>query len=99
MSETTKDGVERILSAEDLSHFNWFEDRDLRADEVGIVRLGESWRVYSTDERANPIYDVRHADEDGALADFLKKLRATNRYFALRKNRLGQEFDASDGHS
>lgn len=79
--------VERAISSEELTHLNWYEDRAPRADEVGIVQVGNSWRVYSTDERANARYDTNYENEETALADFLPRLRATNRYFAMREGR------------
>ncbi len=87
MSHTSKNGVRSILSAERLGHFNWFEDRALRADEVGIVRPRAGWRVYVTDERANPRYDEVHGDEGEALADFLARVRAINHILERRKER------------
>lgn len=91
MSGISKAGVLAILEAENLGRFNWLEDRSPRPDEVGLLRQGPGWRVYSTDERAAAQYDKVHTDEEEALADFLKKVRATNHYFSLREERLGQQ--------
>jgi hypothetical protein len=96
MNDMNKEDVLAILESENLARFNWFEDRGPRADEVGIVEQTDGWRVYSTDERADEQYERVHDDEAEALADFLKKVRATNRYFALRAERLAAEADASD---
>jgi hypothetical protein len=96
MSDISKDGVRAILEAENLGRFNWFEDRRPRADEVGIVAHTAGWRVYSTDERAYEQYEKVHGDEGEALTDFLKKVRATNRYFARREERLRRETNSPD---
>ena len=80
--------VERALRDEALGHFNLLGPEGGRADEVGIVRDKEQWRVYSTDERANPLYMHTYEDESDALTGFLSKVRATNQYFAARRERL-----------
>lgn len=94
MKNAGKDSVRATLTAESLGHFNWFEDRQPRADEVGIVQADSGWQVYSTDERAGAQYEKVHEDQGEALADFLKKVRATNRYFALRAERPGKQAEA-----
>lgn len=97
MSDTNKQNVLDTLASENLGRFNWFEERSPRPDEVGILEkateFGTGWQVYSTDERACPQYDRWHEGEPAALADFLEKVRATNRFFALRAKRLGSGAD------
>lgn len=99
MSEPNKADIQRILAAENLGRFNWFEDRPPRADEVGIVKKdtkwGTRWQVYSTDERAYPDYDQWHEDEGSALVDFLDMVRRNNEYFANLDERRRQA-DATD---
>ncbi|CAI3798993.1 hypothetical protein [Pseudarthrobacter sp. MM222] len=95
MNEISKEDVLAILESENLGRVNWFEDRGPRADEAGIVLQIGGWRVYSTDERAAEQYEKVHGDEREALADFLEKVRATNRYFALRAERLSSEADVN----
>ncbi len=94
MNDAGIDGVREALATESLAHFNWFEDRGLRADEVGIAKAESGWQVYSTDERACAQYEKVHEDQGEALADFLEKVRATNRYFALRAERPGKQAEA-----
>ena len=91
MDQFTADDVKKILSLEHLSHFNWFEDRYPEADEVGILKVASGWRVYSSDEKAGCPYDVVHMDEPSALADFLKRLRATNEWLTLVTERRRRE--------
>ncbi len=82
MTDVTRDAVREAIVADALEHYNWFEDREPKADEVGIQDVAGGLRVYSTDERAAVMYDRVHSDEVTALSDFLRKLRATNRYLA-----------------
>ncbi|MDQ0820814.1 hypothetical protein QFZ69_001693 [Arthrobacter sp. V1I7] len=91
MSATNRANVRGCVGGRNLGRFNWFEDRGPRANEVGIVAQSAGWRVYSTDERAYEQYEEVYGDEEEALADFLKKVRATNRYFARRAERLQGE--------
>jgi hypothetical protein len=94
MSESNKADVQRLLAAENLKRFNWFENRPPRADEVGIVKKetkwGVRWQVYATDKRAYPEYDKWHEDEGPALLDFLDMVRRNNEYFSLLDERLRQ---------
>jgi hypothetical protein len=96
MSEASKEGVRETLTAENLGHFNWFEDRYPQAEEAGIVAEGAGWRVYLTDERACSRYKKLHADEGEALADFLKRVRAIDHILTLREERHLRQADASD---
>lgn len=75
MSEVEREAVRAILDAENLDHFNWFEDRYLKAYEAGIQKVNSGWRVYGTDERAAALYDKVHAEEGTALAKFLDLAR------------------------
>jgi hypothetical protein len=96
MNEASREGVRAVLVAENLGGFNRFEARRPRAGEVGIVVQGAGWRVYSTDERAYEEYEKVHGDEGEALADFLMKVRATNRYLARRGDRLNREKNSAE---
>jgi hypothetical protein len=99
MSETRMGDVRETLVAENLGHFNWFENRPPCADEVGIVKKETKWRarwqVYATDERAYPDYDKWHEDEGPALLDFLDMVRRNKEYFSLLDERR-RPTDAGD---
>lgn len=88
----------RLLQRENLEHWNLFESRTARADEVGILYSRDQWIVYSTDERANTLYIENYAreNEEAAVSDFLTKLRATNRYFAAVKRERTEADPAED---
>lgn len=96
MGEVSKEGVRETLTAENLGHFNWFEDRYPQAEEAGIVVQGSGWRVYLTDERAYSRYEKLHSDEGQALVDFLKRVRAINHILTRREERRLRQADASD---
>jgi hypothetical protein len=80
MSDAHRDEVAKIITDEGLRYFNWYEQREPAAEEVGIVPRDGGWLVYITNERAGwKEYDpIVHADEDEALDDFLDRLRDLN---------------------
>jgi hypothetical protein len=88
VSGISRDIVPDFLTAENLGRFNWFEDRSMGIEEAGIVPQGAGWRVYLTDEEGRPRYDKFHGDEEEALGDFLKRVRAINTLFAAREKRV-----------
>jgi hypothetical protein len=85
VSAARRDEVAKIIADEGLRYFNWYEQRDPAAEEVGIVPRDGGWLVYLTNERAGwKEYDpIVHADEDEALDDFLDRLRDLE--FLLRR--------------
>jgi hypothetical protein len=89
MSEERRAQVRAAIAAERLRYFNWYEQRDPAAEEVGIVPRDGGWLVYITNERAGwKEYDpIVHADEDEALDDFLERLRDLNFLIARRAER------------
>lgn len=58
-----------------------FEDRADASDEMVIKKLSNQWIVYATNERAGIISGSEKLfdDEEGALNNFLKRLRALNK--------------------
>lgn len=72
--------IEKIIHIENLRHYNWFQDNSIRPNEVGIKENNGRWFVYTSDERANPITEKEFNTEYEALENFLKRLRALNKY-------------------
>lgn len=72
----TREEALKIITNEQLDYFNWYEDRDIRSDEVGIKKISNKWIVYSTDERASIISEKTFLTETEALENFIKRLRA-----------------------
>jgi len=70
----------RIIHVENLSHFSWFQGNSIRPNEVGIKETNGRWFVYTSDERANLIMEKEYDTEYEALENFLKRLRALNKY-------------------
>lgn len=73
--------AERIIHAEKLISYNFFEDRNDASDEMVIKKVSNKWSVYATDERASKIIsgEVIYDDEETALDNFIRRLRAMNK--------------------
>ncbi|TRW21077.1 hypothetical protein FL857_12180 [Criibacterium bergeronii] len=82
----TRDDVLKIIKEENLHDFNFYENRHNKEDEVGIKYVNGYWIVYATDERASIVTgsEVRFDDEEIALENFVKRLRASE---FLRKSK------------
>ncbi|THE10569.1 hypothetical protein E1I69_18355 [Bacillus timonensis] len=66
----------KIIQTEDLQNYNWFSDRGIYPDEVGIIMKDNTWIVYSADERASIRNQVEFQNESDALTEFIERLRA-----------------------
>jgi hypothetical protein len=68
-----------IIQNERLQNLNWFDDHNIKPNEVGISERANKWKVYTSDERANPISVKEFPTEGEALENFIKRLRAFNK--------------------
>lgn len=82
----TRNDVLKIIKEEDLHYYNFYENRYNKEDEVGIKSENGYWVVYATDERASAVTgsEKRFDDEEKALENFVKRLRASE---FLRKSK------------
>lgn len=73
--------AERIINAEQLISYSFFEDRNDAADEMVIKKASNNWTVYATNERASKIISGENIydNEEDALDNFIKRLRALNK--------------------
>lgn len=73
--------VERIIKAEKLISYSFFEDRNDAEDEMVIKKVSNKWYVYATDERASKIIsgEIIYDSEEEALDSFIRRLRALNK--------------------
>ena len=76
----TREGIKKIIEEEDLSGYNFFENRMNEENEVVILNDSKQWIIYVTDERASKITgsEKMFDNETEALENFLKRLRALN---------------------
>ncbi len=76
----TREGIKKIIEEEDLSGYNFFENRMNEENEVVILNDSKQWIIYVTDERASKITgsEKMFDNEAEALENFLKRLRALN---------------------
>lgn len=76
----TRDSVQKIISEENLTGYNFFESRVNAENEVVIVNDSKHWIVYATDERASKVIGSEKTfdNEADALENFVKRLRAMN---------------------
>ena len=73
--------AERIINAEKLIAYNFFENRNDAEDEMVIKKTSCKWSVYATDERASKITsgETIYDNEEEALDNFIRRLRALNK--------------------
>jgi hypothetical protein len=73
----TREEAKKIIIEEKLKHFNLYEERDLRENEVGIKFKNNQWIVYVTDERASVVSGsiAEFNLENDALDNFISTLR------------------------
>ena len=76
----TRDSVQKIISEENLTRYNFFESRVNAENEMVIVNDSKQWIVYATDERASKVTGSEKTfdNESDALVNFVKRLRALN---------------------
>ena len=76
----TRDSVQKIISEENLTRYNFFESRVNAENEMVIVNDSKQWIVYATDERASKVNGSEKTfdNESDALVNFVKRLRALN---------------------
>lgn len=74
------DYVKKIIKEEKLVNYNLLETRNDAENEIVLKRHSEIWYVYATDERASKVTGSERmfCDEEEALENFLKRLRAMN---------------------
>lgn len=73
----TKIEAEEIIKKEELKRLNWYNQDELRENQVGIMQDNGMWKVYATDERANIVETsiVECVTESDALEIFIKKAK------------------------
>ncbi len=81
-----KNDALEIIKDESLEYYSFFEDRADGSDEVVIKYTSGEWTVYATNERASKITDGERIfdNEEAALENFIKRLRALNKYINKR---------------
>lgn len=69
--------AENIINQENLKRINWYDQDNLRENQVGIKREDDYWVVYATDERASIVTTSisNHVAESEALEMLIKKAR------------------------
>ncbi|MFC0190197.1 hypothetical protein ACFFJY_18010 [Fictibacillus aquaticus] len=70
----TTSEAEKIIENEGLENYNWYDEREVRPDEIGIEKFDGQWIVYTADERAVVKSELSYPTE--ALEDFIERLRA-----------------------
>lgn len=76
MNTLTRENALQIIQNEKLQNLNWFDDHKIKPNEVGISVKANKWKVYTSDERANPISEKEFQIEE----NFIKRLRTLNKF-------------------
>lgn len=71
-----KSDARKIIENENLKHYNWFGNREVYPYEVSISKTENSWSVFTADERTCKISEAIYDNENDALTEFIKRLRA-----------------------
>jgi len=72
----------QIMTEEELyiSTYNWFEDRKTKSGELGIIRKGDEWQIYVTNEERGGIDNIKvYILLSEALNNFIDRMRAGKR--------------------
>lgn len=74
--------AERLINDESLFNINWYDEMNLKENQVGITKHGVEWIVYVTDERASvvPASISRFSSEGNALETLIRKARYGKKY-------------------
>lgn len=73
--------VKEIIEKEELTRVNWYNEDELRENQVGIKLQNKKWIVYVTDERANIV--------DGSVIEFESEEEAYD--VLIKKARYGKK--------
>lgn len=74
----TEAEFKQIIKEENIQYFNWFDEHELRENELGIKLKNGVWLVYATSERAGIINSsvFEFNNEGDALEHFVMRLRS-----------------------
>ncbi len=66
-----------VIQSENLKRINWYDENNLKANQVGVIKKENQWLVYVTDERASIVESsIFECDsEDDAMEKLIKKAR------------------------
>ena len=69
--------AKKIINDEDLCHINWYNEKNLRENQVGIRLDNGEWIIYVTDERASIVlgYIIKFNSQEEALDILIRKAR------------------------
>ncbi|MDD9149967.1 Imm59 family immunity protein [Sporolactobacillus sp. CQH2019] len=75
--------AKKVIADEKLKHVNWFDEKHLKENQVGIKGEGKNWYVYVTDERASVVTgSVKKFDsQEKALDNFIKRAMTEKKLF------------------
>lgn len=77
-----RDALE-IIRQEQLTRVNWFNENNLRENQVGIKIVQDGWEVYITGERAEVIKgtECNFSNSDKAYDALIRKARYIKKLF------------------
>ena len=75
--------AKKIITNEDLHGINWYNEDNLRENQVGIKLKNGEWIVYVTDERASVVLGsvIKFNSEEEALEVLIRKARCGKEIF------------------
>jgi len=74
--------AKKIIADEKLDRVNWYDEVNLRENQVGIKYDNGEWVVFVTDERANIVSGsiIKFSTEEDALDTLIRKARYNKKY-------------------
>lgn len=72
-----------IIQREQLSRVNWYDEKNLKENQVGIRKICNGWEVYITGERAEVIKgtECKFTNSDDAYEALIRKARYVKKLF------------------
>lgn len=79
----TENDAKKIINLENMKRINWYDEDNLRENQVGIKFKDGDWIVYVTDERASIVSGsvVKYTNESDALDTFIHKARYNKKHY------------------
>lgn len=80
--------VKQIIVNENLQNYNWFNEHNIRENEVIIYKDKEQWVVCASDERANVVTQsyMFFEKEEEAFSNFTSRLCSLNRLLKKKQH-------------
>lgn len=77
--------TKQIIKNEKLERWiNWFDEKNLRENQVGIKKANDTWQIYMTDDKAsmNEFSQKEYSEIEMAFDALIERARYLSRWFS-----------------